>query len=314
MVKLRHAKSASEINSQLNKVNPEKSSLDWMGTIFKFSAILLVCIYVYGYGAVVGYASYFGLPLSAVYSSTSDLLSISYETLFYQILNNFSIQHLTKTFVYLFKENAVNFALTGILIAVIWFSITQFSKINKQKNINREFKLIPEDNILLSENTKKTLMRSSLYGIAGSVLLVAIQFSFIIFAFLISTLFLLTGMTGYSAALQHVEHHIIRPINCDPIHTRLSLIKHFDKQKNKKVETVYLEPTANCIKVTYSDSQGRKIIAGRSIFAGSEHILIYETTGKVTRIPIKNAIIESADDSILEEVAKLNAKKISEKN
>ena len=129
--------------------------------------------------------------------------------------------------------------------------------------------------------------------------------AFVFAIFFVFSLFLLAPITGYQAASRHAEIEIIRPTKCSSLQTREQAIAVIDKQKAETLAGVKHQPTeakASCVKVTYADDKGTKTIVGRSVIAGSDYILIYETNGKATRIPLKAAVVEAADDDVLKEV------------
>ena len=69
MIKYKQVKPVFKSSVQAKAVEPVKSRFDWLATVFKLSALFVLGIYLYGYGAAVGYASYFGIPQSALYSA-----------------------------------------------------------------------------------------------------------------------------------------------------------------------------------------------------------------------------------------------------
>lgn len=313
MTKYKQAKPVFKTRVQAKVKEPEKSRFDWLGTAFKLSALLLFGIYLYGYGAAVGYAGYFGIPQSALYSSSTDLLGIASETLlhhtFYFFKSGDVYFHLWS-----FLKSTLNLVfICGLVVSCTWFVGISLGK-NKQTPsflINAKNLFLPDAKVHFIESTFATAARSIWHGIAAVIVMLFAQSVLLITIFVSFTFILLAAIIGYFAAINHAELDIIRPAKCDPVQTRAQLIDALEKQKVEKLKGIKAAPvehTANCVKVTFSDDKGSKTIAGRSVIAGSEYILVYEMTGKTTRIPIKTAVIEAADDAILKEVELQNGK------
>lgn len=313
MINYKQPKAGFKPLAKAKIIESEKSSFDWLGTVFKLSALFLLGIYLYGYGAAVGYAGYFGIPQSALYSSSSDLLGIASETLlhhtFYFFKSGDVYFHLWS-----FLKSTLNLVLLcGLVVSSTWFVGISLGK-NKQTPsflINAKNFFLPDSKVHLNESTFATAIRSIWHGIVAVIVMLFAQSVLLIAIFVSFTFILLAAIIGYFAAANHVQLDIIRPEKCDVLQTRVQFLDTLEKQKihkSKGIKVAPAEPTANCIKVTYKDDKGSKTIAGRSVIAGSEYILVYEMTGKTTRIPIKTAVIEAADDVVLKEVEQQNEK------
>jgi hypothetical protein len=297
---------------------PEKSSFDWLGTVFKLSALFLLCIYLYGYGAAVGYAGYFGIPQSALFSSSSDLLGIASETLLHNTLYFFKTGGFFNYLWLILKSTFFIVLLYGFGVSFGWFFGISLGK-NKQipaflikvKNF-----FFPNASVHLNESMFATAIRSIWLGILFILAAIAAQSVLIVAAFVSFMVILIATIFGYFAAINHAELDIIRPAKCDAMQTRVQFIDTLEKQKAAKLAGIMdsrVEHTANCVKVTFSDAKGSKTIAGRSVIAGSDYILVYEMSGKTTRIPIKTAVIEAADDTVIKEVEMQNEKLLAAK-
>lgn len=313
MTKYKQAKPVFKTGVQTKAVEPVKSKFDWLATVFKLSALFVLGIYLYGYGAVVGYAGYFGIPQSALFSSSSDLLGIASETLLHHTLYFFNTGGVFGYLWLILKSTFNTVLLYGLLVACVWFAIITIGKSKRARDYLRSVlcSIFPEAKIQLSESVFKSFIRSIWHGILFVIASLTGQIAIICILFLVFTLFLTAAVFGYYAAVNHAGLDIIRPKKCDAIQTNAQFIDTLEKQKAAKLAVTALVPaehTANCIKVTYSDTKGSKTIAGRSVLAGSDYVLVYELNGKTTRIPLKTAVIETADDAVLKEVELQNAK------
>lgn len=313
MIKDKQPKTATEASVQAKATEPKKSSFDWLGTVFKLSALFLFGIYLYGYGAAVGYAGYFGIPQSALYSSSTDLLGIASETLLHQVLG---LLNAGDVYFHLWSFLKSIFSVILFIGLGVWFVSFAAVSLSKNKQIpvfsnkSKNF-LFPDTKSLSNESTSTTAIRAIWHGILA-ILASLIGQSVVFIAIFISLAFIsLAAIVGYFAALNHAELDIIRPTKCDPILTRIEFIDTLEKQKVTRSAGIKDAPalhTANCVKVTFSDDKGSKTIAGRSVIAGSDYILVYEMSGKTTRIPIKTAVIQAANDAVLSEVELQNSK------
>ncbi|HMS28108.1 MAG TPA: hypothetical protein PKC80_12165 [Burkholderiaceae bacterium] len=320
MTKYKQTKPVFKTSVQAKVNEPVKSSFDWLGTAFKLSAFLLLVVYLFAYGAAVGYASYFGIPQSTLYSSPTDLLGIASETIFYITLHFLSTGD---KFLHLLSviESDIDkqFLYQSLTFGIAWFLVIIFIKNGKVINVDiKKIKdiLFPNLKIQLTESKFITIIRALGYGIFANIMFFIIKT--VIFASLfVCYIFILAAPTfGYFATIQHAQRDIIRPENCDNSRTRVQFIDAIEKQKSDKLADVKKDaakPAANCVKVTFPDAKGSKTIAGRSVLAGSDYILIYETNGKATRIPLKTAVIEVADDAVLKEVVMQNEKLLANK-
>ena len=309
MTKYKQAKPVFKTRVQAKVKEPEKTKFDWLATVFKLSALFLLGIYLYGYGAAVGYSGYFGIPQSALFSSSSDLLGIASETLLHHTLYFFNTGGVFGYLWLILKSTFNTVLLYGLLVACVWFAIITIGKSKRVRDYLRSVlsSIFPEAQIQLSESVFKSFIRSIWHGILFVIASLTGQIAIICILFLVFTLFLTAAVFGYYAAVNHAGLDIIRPKKCDVIQTNAQFIDTLEKQKAAKL-AVAAEHTANCIKVTYTDTKGSKTIAGRSVLAGSDYILVYELNGKTTRIPLKTAVIEAADDAVLKEVELQNAK------
>lgn len=314
MTKYKQAKPVFKTGVQAKAQEPEKSKFDWLATVFKLSALFLLGIYLYGYGAVVGYASYFGIPQSALFNSSSDLLGIASETLLHHTLYFFNTGGVFGYLWLILKSTFNTVLMYGLLVACVWFAIITIGKSKRARDYLRSVlsSIFPEAQIQLSESVFKSFIRSIWHGILFVIASLTGQIAIICILFLVFILFLAAALFGYYAAVNHAGLDIIRPKKCDAIQTNAQFIDTLEKQKAAKL-AVAAEQTANCIKVTYSDTKGSKTIAGRSVLAGSDYVLVYELNGKTTRIPLKTAVIETADDAVLKEVELQNAKLLAVK-
>lgn len=322
MTKYKQAKPVFKTSVQAKALEPVESKFKWLGISFKLSAALLVIIYLYGYGAVVGYAAALGIPQTALYSSPFDLLVISTETFLYQTLDfvktGDAYFHIWSFFKSIFPGIFI-FALGFWFISYILNLLDKKKKINQKpftasKRIKNFF--FPESSALENESDSGTAIRSIWQTIAASIIVIISQLFIFIAILFLFILILVVPILGYIATTNHARQDIILPKLCDPILSRVQLIESLEKQKAPKIAGIKIEPvvpTANCIKVTYSDTKGSKTIAGRSVLAGSDYILVYEVIGKTTRIPLKTAVIETADDAVLKEVELQNEKLLAVK-
>lgn len=320
MIKYKQAKHVFKSPVVAKTKESEKSNLDWLGTIFKFSALLLLVVYLFAYGAAVGYASYFGIPQSTLYSSPTDLLGIASETIFHFTLHFFSTGGTVTTFWSFFEsEFDLNFVYLSLVFGAAWFVLIYLLKhkqdISVSINKGQSF-FFPKIKVHLSESKYISIIRSLGYGILASTTFFIVKIALFASILTFYLLILIAPVFGYSAAIKHAERDIIDPKNCDTIKTRVEFKANLEKQKvdkSKGIKVATEIPTANCVKVTYSDTKGSKTIAGRSVLAGSDYILIYETSGKATRIPLKTAVIEVANDAVLKEVELQNEKLLAVK-
>lgn len=320
MIKYKQAKPVFKTSVQAKVKESEKFSFDWLGTALKLSALLLLGMYLYGYGAAVGYASYFGIPQSALYSSSTDLLGIASETLYHFTLNFFSTGGIVAYFWSMVNSDFnIQYIYYGLAFSAAWFAIIYLAKIkqttalmfNKFKNF-----FFPEIKIHLSESKLATIFRSLGYGFLSSIVFFIAKTVASVSVLIFYLLILIAPVWGYFAAINHAEVDIIRPAQCDPVQTRVQLIDALEKQKvekSKGIKAAPVEHSSNCVKVTFTDDKGSKTIAGRSVLAGSDYILIYEMNGKTTRIPLKTAVIETANDAVLKEVELQNEKLLAKK-
>lgn len=316
MIKDKLPKAAAEASVPAKATEPKKSSFDWLSILFKLSALFLFGVYVYGYGAAVGYAGYFGIPQSALYSSSTDLLGIASETLLHHIFYFFKDDVYSQYFVFL-KSNSTNLIFIGIVTFIASFASISFYKSKKAVEQTTALLIkagnifLPTVKTLLDESTIATAIRSIGYSILSVIIYLTAQTILIIAIFISFSFVFFAAILGYYAAMNHAEQDIIRPAKCDAMHTRVQFIDTLEKQRTPKlagIKDTPMEHTANCVKVTFSDTKGSKTIAGRSVIAGSDYILVYELSGKTTRIPIKTAVIEAANDAVLKEVELQNGK------
>lgn len=286
---------------------PAKSKLDWLGTVFKLSALCVFVFYLYGYGAAVGYAGHFGIPQSALISSPSDLLGIASETLLHQTLHFFNTSGVFAYIWSVLKSTVSLFLIYGLLFALLWFAIITIVKNERRRAYLSRItnSIFPAAIVQLNESLFKTFVRSIWHGILFVTANLAAQSALLFAIFAVFIGVVSVTIIGYSAARSHAEQDIIRPINCASIHSRVQFLDSLEKQNTAKSAGTKAAPTekrANCVKVTFTDAKGTKTIAGRSVIAGSDYILVYETNGKATRIPLKAAVVEAADDDVLKEV------------
>ena len=316
MIKYKQPKAVFKPSVKAKIKAPTKSGFDWLGTVFKLSALFLLGIYLYGYGAAVGYAGYFGIPQSALYSSSTDLLGIASETLLHNTFYLFKTGSIYFHLWLYLKSNLNTMLFFGLGVCFVSFAAVSLSK-NKQApllfNRSKNF-IFPDTKLLSNESTGTTANRAIWHGILAIIASLVGQSVAFITIFILFAIILLAAIFGYFAAINHAELDIIRPEKCDAMQTRVQFIDTLEKQKAVKlagIKETTVEHTANCVKVTFSDAKGSKTIAGRSVIAGSDYILVYEVSGKTTRIPIKTAVIEAANDSVLSEVELQNSKSAS---
>ena len=191
MIKYKQAKPVFKTSIQAKVNEPEKSKFDWLATVFKLSALFLLGIYLYGYGAVVGYAGYFGIPQSALFSSSSDLLGIASETLLHHTLYFFNTGGLFGYLWLILKSTFNTVLLYGLLVACVWFAIITIGKSKRARHYLRSVlsSIFPEAQIQLSESVFKSFIRSIWHGILFVIASLTGQITIICILFLVFILF-----------------------------------------------------------------------------------------------------------------------------
>ncbi len=281
-----------------------KTSSDVLGVILKLIALLAVATYIFGYGAAVAYSEIFGVPQLTFFSSPMDLIGIAADLIPF-VLIEFTPRQPTLVWMLQASQMEIStYCAIGVGVALTWWAFAIHSRLERRKRISsHSFQILPSEKLLKEERWFLAVPRALVYGgfVTASLFLVRALIAILFFAAL--TLVMSIGLLGYFVARSYAELEIIRPETCRSILSRQEWI---DERETKSKQGGAEEPKkryARCVKVILpSEGKQPQQIVGRVLLGTSEYIVLYDGTfdkekPRARRIPIKSAIVESADES-----------------
>lgn len=285
----------------IQEASNTRTSSDVLGIILKLMALLAVATYIFGYGVALAYSEIFGVPQLTFFSSPLDLVGIAVDLIPFAIVEYFAKASAQLWAFPTSKIEMVTYFGMGVGVALTWcfFALTSRVAIRKRFPIQ----VLPSEKLLREERWRRVVPRAIGYG--GFVtLLLFVARAFAVSLFLAGTTFVTSmALLGYFVARSYADLEIIRPETCTEILSREDWIKPRQTEPKQESSEKTSKRYAKCVKVILlAESKQPQQIIGRVVLGNSEYIVLYDGTfnkekPRARRIPIKNAIVESADES-----------------
>lgn len=284
----------------IQEASKTRTSSDVLGIILKLIALLAVATYIFGYGVALAYSEIFGVPQLTFFSSPMDLVGIAVDLIPFAIVEYFAKASAQPwAFPSSEKEMATYFGM-GVGVALTWCFFALTSRVVVRKRF--PIQVLPSEKLLREERWRRVVPRAIGYGGVVTLLLFVAR-AFAVSLFLAGTTFVTSmALLGYFVARSYADLEIISPEECVPIVSRGKWIEQRASTAKQQGSATTSKRYARCVKVILAENKTQQQIMGRVVIANSDYIVLYDGVfnkgaSRARRIPIKNAIVESADES-----------------
>ncbi|MCO4856499.1 hypothetical protein MKD49_08400 [Herbaspirillum sp. WGmk3] len=262
---------------------------DTLSLLALFLSVLATVLSFTGYGVALATNIVFSIPHEPIFQSTFELLELSVwaVTSLYSKAGEISFK---STYITLLSESIFG----GLILLASWFITYGIIKLPSVRSASAKKLDSLKRKILVPPSEKvpfRIVVLQGLLGFATYVVAMPLIVTFLLYLFLTLTFIMpIISLIGEAAAERHLKEYVIEPTRCQPLQGRIERIDTFNEKAKKKSN----EKVALCLSIKLPreiEFQGREAVT-----TSSSIVLFDPDTGKVQRIPLRNAIIETVGE------------------
>lgn len=254
---------------------------DYLIVIAGLFSLLATLLTLTGFGVSLA-VDEFSVTHSALLGSSFDLLDLSS----WAVLSLLSTA--TNMSFWKFYLSLLASALPGIIVAYILLaSLVLYLKFPQVSSsvIRTSLRFISHLKPKKEDGSASWLIKIAIFCTFGGLILPVFYLAAIASALIIGSILLIAPVSGYFVGKTHIAEHVVKPTSCAL--NKSHLVTTTDRKSGASREY------ATCVSVQTGKDPERR---GRVVFSTSTAIILYDpTSGKTTRIPMRDAVIESID-------------------
>lgn len=248
-----------------------------------FLALATIALSLLGYGVALAVENSFDIPHAQIFSSTTDLLSLST----WAVVEVFPIDFLAilKSIHHQVWPYAL---LVSLACIAIW--IMAIKRIDPKKIVARHTQKLRQRSP--KEKERFFIQLTPLAGLAGFVWMYGFYLLVAAIAVVLVIAVVSIPAIGLSAGEKFLHKSVIEPEQCVPLRDLATRRKAYEVEEKRKAsgQPKHMVLGANCVQIV---RDGKIVTAGRVAISTTEYLVLFDpATGKVQRVPTKDAIVE----------------------
>ena len=256
------------------------ASLASLATLATIATVAAITLSLLGYGIAISVESTFGVPHTQIFTSSTDLLSLST----WAIIEIFDLR----------LWDLVGPQHRGIEISALLVSAFAMAYWVLQVRINfwptkrwwqpKKWSLEKRGRFLMWMTPIAGLLGAGATCVAYGLIFAGL--------YVVVTLIGARPSIGMTTGKDFLERNVVAPQHCVSIHSRDALIEKYEAEKRSaaKGEKTHLELGATCVQVL---RDGKVLAKGRVAISTTEYLVLFDpVSGLVQRVPTREAIVQ----------------------
>jgi hypothetical protein len=260
-----------------------KTSRGKLAFVLAVISIIGTILTLIGYGVAIAAEDVLGVPHQILFTSPFELLQLSVWAVLQGLDEIVHVNLWTGLFDLLRDFAPIVLLVFLVLNSVAWFAKSSVPSFIERRGLRERLRtLVAPPRVHDSSKwlAAKFAILSTLFWVTLPLLALAAFFSC---SFVLVVLVLIPDL-GMQAGARHLNRYVIRPQLCEPISTRSARLAP------KTVPTTKTD-MATCVRIS---SQQGVLGIGRVVFTTSSAMILFDpATGRTSRVPIKDAIVET---------------------